>query len=151
MHNMANKEDKEFNVEFQIRGVEILSSSIKMPSTPLKEPINYNFNINIENSIDAANKRMFVIVKVVVNNEEQTITLGDITVSCLFEIVNFSEIVKTNKDGEVKIPQRLIETFNMISTSTVRGVMFSEFKGTFLHNALLPVIDAKQFQKGMEK
>jgi uncharacterized protein YbbC (DUF1343 family) len=35
---------------------------------------------------------------------------------------------------------------NSISLSTTRGAMFSTFKGTFLHGAVLPIIDPKQFQ-----
>ena len=34
-----------------------------------------------------------------------------------------------------------ISTLNSISISTTRGMMFSAFRGTFLHNAILPLID----------
>jgi hypothetical protein len=74
-----------------------------------------------------------------------------LSVSCIFEIANFEDVIKLEADGKVNIPQSLIETFNIISISTTRGVMFSTFKGTFLHGAVLPIIDPKQFQVGSQK
>ncbi|MBL0073688.1 MAG: hypothetical protein IPP34_18540 [Bacteroidetes bacterium] len=72
---------------------------------------------------------------------------GALSVSCIFEILNFEDVIKVEADGKVNIPPRLIETLNIISISTTRGVMFSTFKGT-LHGAVLPIIDPKQFHVG---
>jgi hypothetical protein len=47
--------------------------------------------------------------------------------------------------NEVKLPSDIIIAMNSISISTIRGIMFSTFKGTYLHNAFLPVIDPKSF------
>jgi formate-dependent nitrite reductase membrane component NrfD len=44
---------------------------------------------------------------------------------------------------------RQIETLNTllgISVSTLRGLMYGAFKGTFLNNALLPLVDIAQIQ-----
>jgi hypothetical protein len=106
----------------------------------------FNYNINIESRADAANKLVFVIVHVQIKNDNQTNILGALSVSCVFEIENFEEMIKTEPDGKLNIPQPLIDTLNSISISTTRGIMFSTFKGTFLHNAILPVIEHNQFQ-----
>jgi hypothetical protein len=66
--------------------------------------------------------------------------------SNIYEILNFVDVIKISTDGKLDIPQALIEVLNSISISTTRGVMFSTFKGTFLHNAVLPIIDPRQFQ-----
>jgi hypothetical protein len=89
-----------------------------------------------------------VIVHVEIKNDDHSVVLGSLSVSCIFEILNFEDVIKVEADGKVNIPQRLIETLNIISVSTTRGVMFSTFKGTFLHGAVLPIIDPKQFQVG---
>lgn len=147
---MAKIEDKEFNVELQIRAIELLNSSIKLPANSNKPITNFNFNIGIESRIDAQNKLIFVIVHVEIKNDDQSIILGNLSVSCIFEIVNFVDVIKVKTNGKVDIPQKLIEMLNSISISTTRGVMFSTFRGTFLHSAVLPIIDPKQFQVGQK-
>lgn len=148
---MPKIKDKEFNVELQIKAIELLNSSIELPANPNKPMTNFNFNIGIENRVDVTNKLIFVIVHIEVKNEDQSIVLGNLSVSCIFKIVNFSDIIKIEIDGKVNIPQKLVETLNSISISTTRGVMFSTFRGTFLHGAVLPIIDPKQFQGGSHK
>lgn len=147
---MAKIEDKEFNVELQIRTIELLNSSIKLPANSNKPITNFNFNIGIESRIDAQNKLIFVIVHVEIKNDDQSIILGNLSVSCIFEIANFVDVIKVKTNGKVDIPQKLIEMLNSISISTTRGVMFSTFRGTFLHSAVLPIIDPKQFQVGQK-
>src|SRR5690554_2332977 len=147
---MAKIEDKEFNVELQMRTIELLNSSIKLPANSNKPITNFNFNMGIESRIDAQNKLIFVIVHVEIKNDDQSIILGNLSVSCIFEIVNFVDVIKVKTNGKVDIPQKLIEMLNSISISTTRGVMFSTFRGTFLHSAVLPIIDPKQFQVGQK-
>jgi hypothetical protein len=65
-------------------------------------------------------------------------------VSFIFEIPDLKEYVDP-KNNIPKLPEEFLTTINSISISTVRGVMFSQFKGTFLHNAILPVVDPKSF------
>lgn len=148
---MAKIEKKYFNVEMHIRAIELLNGSLQFPSTPNTAVTTFNFNISIESKADAPNKLVFVIVHVEIKNDDHSLVLGALSVSCIFEIVNFDEIIKIEDNGKLDIPQRLIETLNIISISTTRGVMFSTFKGTFLHGAVLPIIDSKLFQIGSQK
>lgn len=148
---MAKIENDDFNVEMQIRAIELLNGSLSLPVKSNTPVTNFNFNINIESRADAVNKLVFVIVHVEIKNDDHLVVLGALSVSCIFEIVNFEDVIKLDSDGKVNIPQRLIETLNIISISTTRGVMFSTFKGTFLHGAVLPIIDPKQFQSGIQK
>jgi hypothetical protein len=136
---MAKIEDQDFKVEMQIKAIELLNGSLNLPANANTPATNFNFNIGIESRADAVNKLVFVIV------------LGALSLSCIFEIANFEDLIKIEADGKVKIPPRLIETLNIVSISTTRGVLFSTFKGTFLHGAVLPIIDPKQFQGGSQK
>jgi hypothetical protein len=148
---MAKIENKDFNVEMQIRAIELLNGSLNLPANPNTPLTNFNFNISIESRADAVNKLVFVIVHVKIKNDDHSVVLGALSVSCIFEIVNFEDVIKVEANGKVNMPQRLIETLNNISISTTRGVMFSTFKGTFLHGAVLPIIDPKQLQVGSQK
>lgn len=49
--------------------------------------------------------------------------------------------------NSVFLPEPLILTLNSISISTLRGIIYSEFRGTFLQNATLPIIDPKVYTK----
>lgn len=142
---MTKIENKEFNAEIQIKAIEQLNSSLRLPENPNAPLTNFNFNIGIESRADVENKIVFVIVNVEVKNDDHSVDLGMLSVSCIFEIGNFEEVIKI-ENGKVNIPEKLIETLNIISISTTRGVMFSTFKGTFLHGAVLPIIDPKQIR-----
>ena len=122
----------------------MLNSSLTLPANPDITVTNFNFNINIEIRADTMNKLVFVIVHIDIKNDGHSEVLGALSVSCIFDIVNFEYLITVEADGKVNIPQHLIETLNIISISTTRGVMFSTFKGTFLHSAILPIIDPQQ-------
>jgi len=148
---MVKIKNKKFNAEMQIRAIELLNGSLHLPAAPNTAIATFNFNIGIESKVDAPNKLVFVIVHVEIKNDDYSLVLGALSVSCIFEIVNFDEVIKIEENGTLTIQQPLIETLNSISISTTRGVMFSTFKGTFLHGAVLPIIDPKQFQTGSHK
>ncbi|MBL7904018.1 MAG: hypothetical protein JNL22_03250 [Bacteroidales bacterium] len=148
---MVKIENKDFNVELQIKAIELLNVSLNLPANPNVPVTNFNFNIGIESLADTVNKLVFVIVHVGIKNDDHSVDLGELSVSCIFEIVNFEDVIKVEADGKINIPHRLIETLNNISVSTTRGVMFSTFKGTFLHGAVLPVVDTKQFHAGSQR
>lgn len=148
---MVKIENKDFNVELQIKAIELLNGSLNLPANPNIPVTNFSFNIGIESRADAVNKLVFVIVHVGIKNDDHSVDLGALSVSCIFEIENFEDVIKVEADGKINIPHRLIETLNNISVSTTRGVMFSTFKGTFLHGAVLPVIDTKQFLAGSHR
>jgi hypothetical protein len=147
---MGKIENNVCGTELQIRGIEILNGSLNLPAKPPTPVTNFNFNINIDSRADALNKLVFVIVHVSINNDDHSDVLGALSVSCIYEIPNYADVIKSDSEGKLDIPQHLIETLNSLSISTTRGVMFSTFKGTFLHDAVLPIIDPKQFQAGVQ-
>lgn len=142
---MSKSDNKDFNVGLQLKSIEILKSNLSLP--PTKEVVlnKFNFNINLESKADPKSKMLFVIVSVEISSEDRSHILGSLTASCIYEIINFKENIKIEVGGEIIMPQQLTDMLNSISISTIRGVMFSTFKGTFLHNAILPIIDPRQF------
>ena len=143
---MSQIKHTDFTADIQLRAIELLSGSINLPSIPNLPLTNFNFNINLESKADGTNRLVFVIVNVEIKSEDQNHVLGSLAISCVYNVVNFDEIIKVDTTGKLDIPQPLIEILNSISISTARGVMFSTFKGTFLHNTFLPIIDPKSLQ-----
>lgn len=148
---MSKIENKDFTADFQLKSIELLKGSISLPFLPGVSLVNFNFNISLESKADATNKLLFVIVTIEIRSEDQNHILGSLVVSCIYNIVNFDDVVQIDADGKIDIPQPLIEIINSISISTTRGVMFSTFKGTFLHNAFLPIIDPRSFHQMEQK
>jgi hypothetical protein len=143
---MSQIQHTDFTADLQLKAIELLNTSINVPAVPNLPLTNFNFNINLESKADGTNKLVFVIVTIDVTSEDQKYLLGSLVISCIYNIVNFDEVIKVDPSGKIDIPQPLIEILNSITISTARGVMFTTFKGTFLHNAFLPIIDPKSFQ-----
>lgn len=139
------KKNNNFSSEIKFTGIELLKSAINMPSSQEVPLNNFNFNITIESKGDAEKKLLFVIVNVEVKSFDQKETLGSIVTSCIYEIIKFTEFVEIDPNGTMIVNPQLVEILNSISISTTRGAMFATFKGTYLHQAILPIIDPKSF------
>jgi len=46
---------------------------------------------------------------------------------------------------DINLPSEFITTINSLSLSTSRGILFMLFRGTFLHSAILPIIDSSDY------
>lgn len=98
------------------------------------------FDIQVEMRINAENRLVIPFVTVNIRLGEGDEQLASIGVSCLFEVDDFDRHIIKNAEGLYTVPEILEMTFRPIAISTTRGVMFSEFRGTFLNNAILPVV-----------
>ena len=129
------------NTILQLRSIELLDSSLRLPPTQDDQLSSFVFNIRIESKADANKKEVYIVVHVDIGCESQTLVLGAISVSCIFHIEHLETIISTSPNGNLEIPESLLNTLNAVALSTTRGVMFATFKGTVLHHAILPLID----------
>ena len=140
---MSKTDNKDLNIELQLKSIEILKTNLNLPQAKDVIINIFNFNVNLESKADANNKLLFVIVAVEISSGDKNHVLGSLTASCIYEINNFEDNIKISKDGKIVMSQQITDMLNSISISTIRGVMFSTFKGTFLHNAYLPIISPR--------
>ncbi|MBC7759270.1 MAG: hypothetical protein H7069_10460 [Phormidesmis sp. FL-bin-119] len=147
---MSAPENMEIDAQLQLTAIELLKGSINLPDIPDVSFTDFIFNINLESRVDQTKMLVYIITDVEIKNAEQTLTLGSLTSSCIFKILNFADVIAVTSDGLVDIPHQFLDILNSISISTTRGLMFSTFKGTFLHNAFLPIIVPKQLGKTQE-
>ena len=131
-------------VNFQLKGIELLELNLKNPQTQLNPERTYDFNISIEQGINNLEKRVVVITSIDLIFKENLQNHASIKTSCIFAIENLQDFIVENSN-EVKFPQQFVTTLNSIALSTTRGIMFSHFKGTFLNNVILPIIDPSAF------
>ena len=132
------------NVNFQIKGIELLEINLKHPQIPLELERTYNFNINIEQRINNEEKLVVVVTSVDVIYEEDQQSHASIKTSCIFLVENFQDFIVANTN-QVNLPDQFVITLNSISLSTTRGIMFSGFKGTFMHNVYMPIVNPSSF------
>ena len=143
----ASKKEK-IDMRFSIKSVDVLNSSYSTPNLPSPIINGFNFDIMLESKLDQKNKFILVVALIkITTNDDAKIQLGEISVGCVYLVENFDELIKWNGDNKPIIPDEVVVLLNSISISTTRGVMSQVFKGTFLHNAVLPVLDPKAFAK----
>ncbi len=131
----------------KLRGIELIDASLKRADHKAKELTTFQYNIRIVQDIDKLNKLVFVIVHVDIHSVQEKRDVGAIAVSHIYELAQFDEVVNILDEHNFRLPEELTDILNSISISTTRGVMFSTFKGTILHNAMLPIVNPKQLEK----
>ena len=143
----TQKEIKDTLINFQIKAVDLLSSSVQAPKIMFTEQQSFNFNISVEQKLDANNKCLIVIVHIEITvAQDLDYKLATASVACVFGIENYNDVVKM-ENNQPTINPGITDVLNSISLSTTRGVLSQLLRGTYLHQAVLPVIDPKTFKR----
>lgn len=130
------------NISFKLKNIEIGQSNLTAIDYALANDVVFKFNINIEHLVNIDQNLIVIKPTVEIFVEDEKSILANLSVNLVFEI---EDLANYAIEKEVKLPSDIIIAMNSISISTLRGIMFSTFKGTYLHNAILPVIDPKSF------
>jgi hypothetical protein len=69
--------------------------------------------------------------------------VGSIGIICVFNIPKYNEYASGSNGS---LSQQQLYILNTVVFGTMRGLMFAEFRGTFLENAYLPVLDPREFK-----
>lgn len=139
------EEKVEIKFAYRLKTIEILEEKLICSPQPPEQINEFHFSININHKFKKAEKSVFVIVEVLIKSSDEDIVYGSIKVAIIFELKNLNQFLD-KKTQEVKFPLNFEQNLNAISVSTVRGIMFSHFKGTYLHLAILPVIHPNNFK-----
>lgn len=131
---------------FQIKAIELLDYSFVAPQQQQSGITTNQFDIKIEHRYNIEKNMVFVVCNISIYNELKNQLLGSLKSSCIYNVENLETYFEQNTKS-LQLPDQLVITLNSISISTTRGLMFSQFRGTSLHNAVLPVIDPKSFLK----
>lgn len=129
---------------FQIVNIEVLETKMDSSELPHNFVPDFRFEIQLENKGELEDEVLFVIVRVEVLNADLSLRLGKMVVSCAFEVPGLLALYD-EKAALLNLPEALQVSLNSVAISTTRGILFAQFKGTFLHRAFLPVVDPKQF------
>jgi hypothetical protein len=128
------------NIEFHLKSIEILDVNISYPERAIRENKTYHYNINIQHRINLEQKLIIVDTTIETLYQDKKTRLGHIKVACIYFVESLLDFKSGVNDKVINLPENFTTKLNSISISTTRGIMFSQFRGTFLHNAILPVI-----------
>lgn len=133
---------------FSLKKIQIVEKT--MLAIPRKESqINFDYDISLNVTLDPEKKHSIHFMSVSVKNKNDNKKIASISIACLFEIANFDKLVISDQN-EMALPQGLSNLLNTVVIGTIRGIMYSELRGTFLDDAILPVLDPRRFQKKAE-
>ncbi len=138
-HKMENK------FEFSIKGIEIVNSMIKAPPEG-GTALTFNFDMQFRTIPNAQENVMTVFSDVVIKDLESKVQVGQYSAVFHYSVIDLGKLLVKVDRKNPDLPEPLLRTLLGISASTLRGLMFGAFKGTFLHNAILPVLDIMALQ-----
>lgn len=140
---MSKVNKKEVGAIISFKDIHLIEFKLNENNFDSTNPNEFKFQINVECHADKIKHLLLLTLKIEISNDKPENILGYISMRCIYEITNFDDVITFNKNGIVEIPDNLIVIINSISLSTARGVMYSTFKGTRLHGAILPILDPK--------
>jgi hypothetical protein len=130
---------------FSITSIQLIEKQLSFP--PKRDKVTeFDFDISLNITTNREKKQSIHFMNVTVTTKEDKKKVGSLSMVCFFQIDEFDTIL-VQEENEIRLPQDLIYLLNTVVIGTARGVMYSEFRGTFLDEAYLPVLDPRQFQK----
>lgn len=132
-------------LSFRIVTIEILESSLNPPKEPLSGTNTFQFDISLEQRINISENMIIVVCSVSILNENKDQRLAFLKSSCIYSVDNLRDY-SDEKSNKINLPNDFSISLNSIAISTTRGLIFSFLRGTFLHNAILPVVNPSSFE-----
>lgn len=134
-------------LNYRIGGMDLISCNLAEPKPDFAADQKLNFNLQMKHQIIEKDSALAVICTIRTADEAGT-ELAHFTGRMTFAVDQLSQHLKKNDDGQIGLPKDLINNLNGVTISTLRGVMWATFKGTYLHRALLPIVNPEGFQAG---
>ena len=143
-----SEEQQKRTVSYKISAVELLNLELKHPQQDNIDFNTFNFDLKLQHRVNSEKKLVFVVTSINILNSDKSIQVGMVQTSCIFEVENIDNLI--DSENNIKFPDTFLDEVNSMAISTTRGIMYSEFKGTFLHKAILPVFKAENLKKNKE-
>jgi len=131
--------------KFQIKNISINEFAIVALKEQLPTGQGFNFDINFAYTINIEQSMVNVLTTVSIFGDDKKKIYSRLQTVCSFQI-NEPEFADRDEQGGLKINDGLARELNSIALSTTRGILFGQLRGTYLHTALLPVINMNAVQ-----
>lgn len=134
-------------IKFRFASIEIISKKVApFHGGNLDKKLLFNFGIKVETRVHAPLKYVIPFVFVEIKEGDNQESLADFTIACYFEVEDFEKVITLNNDGLYTVPIQLDSLIRPVAVSTARGIIYSELRGTYLQNTVMPVVFMKDFK-----
>lgn len=128
--------------KIQLQGIDLIEFSFSSQDAPSETHI---FEVNVESKVNKKDLNIVIITNIKILTSDKDKCLAKVVTGCRYLVDNLKEFIEKSND-DFEMPILLVDLLNSISLSTTRGIMFELFKGTFLHNYVLPIVNPKDFR-----
>ena len=135
---------------YRIGGLDLLSCQLAEPAPGFAPDQKMNFNLQLKHQIMDKESAIGVICTIKTTHDESGQDLATFTGRMVFQVDDLSKHTKKDDNGQIGLPKDLINNVNGVTISTLRGMMWATFKGTYLHRAVLPIVNPEGFQQGQQ-
>ena len=126
-------------IQFRFDDIEILSKNVVYKPFDSEKEFRYYYQVTADSKVNISQGLVLVLVHTVIKSAEHE-TLASFNAVFTFEIVDFEKNIPKIGEGLYHVPDALNDMFKQVSISTMRGIIYSELRGTYLHAAIMPVI-----------
>lgn len=128
------------DIRIKFTNVEVISLAMFPRPQNWEDGNQYEFDLKVDSQVNPEAGTLIILTDIKVRAFKTDNILASIVVACSFDVENFSDAITKRNDGVYQIPVDVDVVMKTMSVSTIRGIMFSEFKGTYLYRAILPII-----------
>ncbi|MBL0340880.1 MAG: helix-turn-helix transcriptional regulator [Bacteroidetes bacterium] len=130
-----------------IKSIDILESTFRLPEGFDLPASIVHFDVKFETGKTTIPGEIRTAVTVCTNVERYLLKVGTLKAAFTFGISHLEKIQEAMKDDNERVPDELLMNVYSIALSTMRGMLYSQWRGTFLHHAILPEVDMNALKK----
>jgi len=141
------------NITLSIKGILVTKFNLDLKEELIKQQKEkpefreYTFEVSVSNQghIKESILNSVILMKVFLDKEKK-IELGNIQISNIFEIKNLKNFFD-EKENVLNLPPASEASIIGISLSHTRAIFITKCAGTFLQNAVMPILNPSEFLK----
>lgn len=134
---------KKIVLNFKIDNIEINKILIN-PEPSLFDADKYEHRLDVEHLFNLEENIIMINVAATVFSRRKEL-LAEVSINIFYVVENIKNF-ENKKEKKMEFPEDFSVALNSVSISTLRGIMFSQFRGTYLHNAFLPIVNPKSLE-----
>ncbi|WP_121966506.1 hypothetical protein [Myroides sp. N17-2] len=125
-------------IDFQIDRIELGRFSLTNEALAYSDNI-FEFKLDIEHRFALDEELILVVLQGHILSSDK-VELAVVEANMFYKVPNLKNF-ENKKEQIMELPAEFITMLHSMSVSTLRGIMFSQFRGTNLHHAILPVLN----------
>jgi len=141
--------EKRYEIKFL--AIELVSKSLGEPPKEKIEELEFTFTFLVDLRVHPERKIAAVITDTTILKVLDKEQVAFFKILCAFELPDFDQIFKKVDENKYDTPVELEILLKSTGLSTMRGIIYSELRGTYLQNAILPLIDIASLVKKNKK